>query len=203
MWTKIYKKYELNFKDWFAGYMQKEKFKEKILYEFDNNKWKWNIKQIIILTHNVYFHKEVSFINWNSNQDKNVHYWILRKNNKISNIQSFEKENPIHTSYWLLWKELKENNSSIVIQNIMRRIIEHYFKNLWWYRDDDIIWTFGNYEEKMICKTLFSWVNDGSHSIWDDLFIKNDSNDKYHNVFKEIFNKTKHIEHYNMMMWLK
>ena len=93
-------------------------------------------------SHYVYFHKEVSFINWNSNQDKNVHYWILRKNNKISNIESFEKDNPIHTSYWLLWKELKENNSSIVIQNIMRRIIEHYFKNLWWYRDDDIIWTF-------------------------------------------------------------
>lgn len=165
--------------------------------------WKWNIKQIIILTHNVYFHKEVSFMKWNSNEDKDVHYWILRKNNKISNIQSFEKDNPIHTSYWLLWKELKENNSNIVIQNIMRRIIEHYFKNLWWYKDDDIIWMFDDYEEKIICKTLFSWVNDGSHSIWDDLFIENDNNEKYHNVFEEIFNKTKHIEHYNMMIWEK
>ena len=100
-----------------------------------------NIKQMILLTHNVYFHKEVSFIDGRSNGDKDTFYWILRKMDKISSIQPFGMKNPIQTSYELLWQELKdrENNSGITIQNTMRRIIENYFKILGKYGDDKLI----------------------------------------------------------------
>lgn len=164
-----------------------------------------SIKQIIILTHNVYFHKEVSFIDGRTTENNDTNYWILRKNDNKTTIQCYEKNNPIQSSYELLWQELKnqENNkSSLTIQNIMRRIIENYFKILGKYGDDDLIKKFENPQEKEICRSLISWINDGSHSIPDDLFIEQQESitEKYFDVFKRIFQEMKQIEHYNMMM---
>ncbi|PKM79833.1 MAG: hypothetical protein CVU89_16585 [Firmicutes bacterium HGW-Firmicutes-14] len=162
------------------------------------------IKQLILLTHNVYFHKEVSFIDGRTKKSNDTYYWILRKNDNVSSIQSFESENPIQNSYELLWKELKhrDNSSGITIQNTMRRIIENYFKILGKYGDDDLIQKFSSHEEQEICRSLICWINDGSHSIPDDLFIEHygDTIDKYFEVFKNIFVHTNHIEHYKMMM---
>ena len=41
-----------------------------------------NIKQLMILTHNVYFHKEASFIDGRNSKNNNTHFWILRKKGK-------------------------------------------------------------------------------------------------------------------------
>jgi wobble nucleotide-excising tRNase len=163
-----------------------------------------NIKQLLLLTHNVYFHKEVSFIDGRTMECNRTNYWILRKNNKISSIQSFNMENPIKTSYQLLWNEIKnkDRNSIVTIQNTMRRIIENYFKMLGGYKDDYLIQKFTSKEEQEIFKSLICWINDGSHSISDDLFIESqdDTVDKYLKVFKDIFILTKHKGHYDMMM---
>lgn len=163
-----------------------------------------NIKQLILLTHNVYFHKEVSFIDGRTKEHNQTNYWILRKNNKISSAQPFLMKNPIQTSYELLWNEIKnkEHNSSVTIQNTMRRIIENYFKMLGGYKNDDLISKFTSKEEQEIFRSLISWINDGSHSISDDLFIEAQTEvvDKYLKVFKDIFILTKHEGHYNMMM---
>lgn len=163
-----------------------------------------NIKQLILLTHNVYFHKEVSFVNGRTDEYKDICYWILRKNNNISAIQKFDMKNPIQNSYELLWQELKhkELNSSITIQNTMRRIIENYFKMLGKYGDDDLIQKFANSQEQEICRSLICWINDGSHSVPDDLYIEHHDTtvDKFFEVFKAIFDNMGHSEHYNMMM---
>jgi wobble nucleotide-excising tRNase len=163
-----------------------------------------NIKQIILLTHNVYFHKEVSFINGRTQECGETNYWILRKIDNISYLQNFELENPIKNSYELLWKELKnrEHNSGVTIQNTMRRIIENYFKILGGYVDDDIIDKFDNPQEKEICRSLICWINEGSHTIPDDLFVELQDNtiENYFKVFKAIFKKRNHIAHYEMMM---
>ena len=84
----------------------------------------------------------------------------------------------------------------------MRRIIENYFKILGKYGDDDLIQKFTTQEEQEICRSLICWINDGSHSISDDLFIElqDESIDKYLKVFKDIFVLTNHEGHYNMMM---
>lgn len=84
----------------------------------------------------------------------------------------------------------------------MRRILENYFGMLGNRRDDLIIDRFDTLEEKIICRALFNWINDGSHSINDDLFIDSytDSIEKYKKVFKQIFEKTNNLAHYNMMM---
>lgn len=162
-----------------------------------------SIKQIIILTHNVYFHKEVSFVDSRTPKNGDTHFWIIRKNNNISTIQPFEMENPIQSSYELLWKELRNStqNSGITIQNTMRRIIENYFKILGQYADDDLIKSFDNHQEQEICRSLVCWINDGSHGLPDDLYVEQQDAviERYFEVFKQIFVKMKHEEHYNMM----
>ena len=166
-----------------------------------------NIRQLILLTHNVYFHKEVSFIDGRTKICNKTNFWILRKNDKVTGLQSFEMNNPIQSSYELLWQELKsdEVKSTLTIQNIMRRIIENYFKLLGKYGDDDLILKFVTKEEREICRSLISWINDGSHSINDDLYIELQDRtvEAYKKIFKEIFILTNHEGHYNMMMNLK
>ena len=113
-------------------------------------------------------------------------------------------DNPIQSSYELLWQELKSDKvtSALTIQNIMRRIIQNYFKLLGKYRDDDLILKFNTKEEQEVCRSLFSWINDGSHSINDDLYIELQDRtiETYKKVFKDIFVLTNHEEHYKMMM---
>lgn len=166
-----------------------------------------NIRQLLLLTHNIYFHKEVSFIDGRTKENEDTYYWIIRKNNNISNVQCFEKKNPIRGSYELLWDELKreENLSNITVQNTMRRIYETYFKILGKYSDDDILNKFDNSQDKGICRSLLCWINDGSHCIPDDLHIglQEDNKERYFHVFRQIFEVMGHIEHYNMMMGIK
>jgi len=162
-----------------------------------------NIKQIILLTHNVYFHKEVSYEGLNRKGEKSQ-FWILRKNNKVSTIHFYGLNNPIQSSYELLWREIKEweNNSGITIQNTLRRILENYFSILGSKRDDVLINKFSTQEEREICRSLLSWANEGSHTLPDDLFIEapDGTITKYLEVFKNIFSHTENIGHYNMMM---
>lgn len=163
-----------------------------------------SMKQLILLTHNVYFHKEASFQNGRSNGCKDTNFWILRKANNITSVSAYDQKNPIESSYELLWRELKERNanSGITIQNTMRRIIENYFKILGRFSDDDLLSKFENLQEQQICNSLMYWINDGSHCLPDDLYIQHpdDSTELYMSVFQKLFDYAGHLAHYNMMM---
>lgn len=168
-----------------------------------------DVSQIFILTHNVFFHKEASFLDGRpNNENGEVNYWIISKDKNVSTIKAYGMTNPITTSYELLWKELRESNSNtslITAQNIMRRIIENYFGMLGRGKEAFIEAKFDSPEDAMICKSLFYWINDGSHMITDDLFIDpyTDSIERYKEIFKQIFVKTGNEAHYNMMMKVK
>lgn len=160
------------------------------------------IQQVFILTHNIYFHKEVSFDPKRDGQRRSHEtFWIVKKINDVSTLESFD-HNPIKTSYELLWSEVRNNSrSNHTIQNTLRRIVENYFKILGNMDKDKIIDRFVG-REKVICASLFSWVNDGSHSMHDDLYVSSDNAtvDAYLGVFKRIFEETGHTQHYHMMM---
>ncbi|MCK4794187.1 MAG: AAA family ATPase [Desulfobacteraceae bacterium] len=162
-----------------------------------------HVKQVFVLTHNVYFHKEVSYNKKrrNGGKRKEETFWIVRKSNNGSILQPYNM-NPIKTSYELLWMEVRNRDrSNLAIQNTLRRIIENYFKILGNVSPDDICACFEG-REKLICKSLFSWVNAGSHFAHDDIYISVDeaSVDKYLAIFEKIFEKTGHPGHYKMMM---
>ena len=166
-----------------------------------------NIEQIFILTHNVFFHKEASFINNRSDERSYVNFWIIRKDEDVSKLTSHGTKNPIKTSYELLWQELRGTTSTsrVTTQNTMRRIIENYFGMLGYSKYDYISSKFDTPEEKIICESLLQWINDGSHTIPDDLYIDSysDSIEKYKEVFRKIFVFTGNESHYNMMMGIK
>lgn len=166
-----------------------------------------DVEQVFIFTHNVFFHKEASFIDGRTSKLNDVNYWIIRKDNEIAHIDTYGMENPISTSYELLWRELKDNTalSLITMQNTMRRIIENYFGMMGQKKDDHIINSFETPEEQLICKSLLYWINDGSHSIPDDIFIDpyNNALEKYKDIFRKIFVHMGHEAHYNMMMGIE
>lgn len=163
---------------------------------------KGHIKQVFVLTHNVYFHKEVTFRprRHNGNAFGDETFWIVRKHDLASKLEPY-KTNPIKTSYELLWAELRRTElSNLTIQNTLRRILENYFKILGGVDPDNICDKFEG-KEKFVCKSLFSWVNYGSHFAHDDLYIADGATvEIYLKVFKEIFDKLDHGAHYRMMM---
>ncbi|GAA8469572.1 AAA family ATPase [Helicobacter pylori] len=175
---------------------------------------KTNIKQVIILTHNTYFYKEITLENDLKHYQGKYSFWIIKKDNNVSKIEKFG-ENPIKNSYELLWQEVrwvkekqaKENNISWVsLQNVIRRIIEYYFRILGGFKyNHNLSECFEDIREQQVCNSFISWLNDGSHGISDDLLVQSQytSIETYLKVFENIFKITGHEAHYKMMMGIK
>ncbi|HCG39041.1 MAG TPA: hypothetical protein DEW09_08180 [Pseudomonas sp.] len=164
---------------------------------------KSNLKQIFVLTHNIHFHKEITFDQrrplGKSFPDEG--FWIVRKPGDFSEIESYPV-NPIKTSYQLLWHELKRQPiQALTVQNTMRRILENYFKILGGVDNQKLIDAFEGHE-KIHCKSLLSWVNDGSHYAPDELYVAigDSMATSYMRIFFKIFKVTEHMAHYKMMM---
>lgn len=167
-----------------------------------------NIKQIFFLTHNIYFFKQVTYRANNKEHNKykgKQMFYVVKKLNDNTQVALYE-DNPIKTGYELLWNEIRELNcNKATIQNTMRRIIEDYFKLLGGldiYKD--IIDKFDE-SDKIIVNSLLAFEHAGSHSsgVLDDIYfttLDDGQVAKYKNIFREIFEKSNHIAHYNMMM---
>ncbi|EOB3513869.1 AAA family ATPase [Enterococcus faecalis] len=160
------------------------------------------ILQTFILTHNVYFHKEITFLGSGKEfSSAEVLFGVIRKRDNISYFTEYDR-NPIESTYQLLWRELLEDKLSTVTSfNTMRRILEYYFKIIGDLNYEKCIEKFdGN--DKIVCKALVSCINDGSHFISDDFVITFDEEniENYKRIFKLIFKELGHESHYNMMM---
>lgn len=133
--------------------------------EFSNE----NISQVFVLTHNIYFFKEVTFEK--RNFCKNISFYIVKKQNGSTKVECYEK-NPIKDDYTLLWDEIKKykddnNTSSIFISNTMRRIIESYLNFV---RTNNDVWSvlsdFDTESDDYIAVySLLTEINDSSHCI--------------------------------------
>jgi wobble nucleotide-excising tRNase len=128
-------------------------------------------------------------------------FWIVRKSGQMSVVER-HNTNPIRTAYEMLWEEVRRSDkSNTTIQNTLRRILEHYFKILGGINPDELCKKFEG-KERVVCNSLFAWVNDGSHSDFDDMSMAVDDStvEIYLRVFKSIFEKSNHLAHYEMMM---
>lgn len=167
-----------------------------------------NLSQVFILTHNIYFFKEVAFEK--RNFCKNASFYIVRKQNGNTVIDFYE-ENPIKDDYTLLWNEIKkykddDKASSIFISNTMRRIIESYLNFV---RAQEGVWSvlsdFDTESDDYIAVySLLAEINDSSHCImpntnqyYQRLLDINPS--VLYTAFENVFNKIGK-EHYNTMM---
>jgi wobble nucleotide-excising tRNase len=131
---------------------------------------------------------------------------VLRKLSGTSQVELVDK-NPIQTAYATLWEQVKRSSedpssaSVIGLQNILRRILETYFNLMGGIDNTAIIDKFSG-DDQLICRALFSWVNAGSHSIFDDLDYSSSPTTIESNlrVFKRVFELQGQLGHYAMMM---
>lgn len=160
------------------------------------------VRQLLLLTHNVHFHKEVTFNPRRGNVSLNEEtFWVVRKVEDRSVVE-LHSDNPVSSSYEMLWAEVRRPGPHTPgIQNTLRRILETYFKILGNLDFNSISDKF-DLEDQPTCKSLFSWVNAGSHGAIDDLHFAVDASsiDRHLRVFQEVFRVSDHLPHYKMMM---
>ena len=174
----------------------------------DMTKPNTNIAQLFVLTHNMYFHKEVTYERHiPKSMKKEMHFWIIRKQNDHSNIFSYTK-NPVKSTYETLWEEIyraKENPEAAEqssLKNTMRRILDHYFTFYGNTNLSQLPLKLKN-EDPSLVRSLLSWINAGSHGHFEDFSYvppMSDGIQRYLNIFAKIFEETGQIAHYNMMM---
>lgn len=185
------------------------------------------IKQLFILTHNVYFHREITYKQ--AGYYNCASFYMIRKNDNISSVKlctrpskerpsEEENYNPVQNSYAALWDELRDIQSTIPALNVMRRILEYYFLQLCGYEGSDIRELVLEKEEnrKMFIKqvegqkpdmtdyqlasSLLAYINN-PNGISDGLNYVEDCDDveAYKRVFKMIFEALHQSQHYEMM----
>ena len=184
------------------------------------------IKQIFILTHNAYFHREVT--QEYADKWEFVSFYLIRKINNHSSIKPCECQNPdcpseqmnvnpVKNSYATLWDEFKELQSTLPLMNVIRRILDYYFIQLCGYsgsdlhqrilvdhKDDFIHDENGNedYSKYDLALAMLSYIATSTSEINDGMNFIDDVIDPElcKTTFKMIFEYMNQIQHYNMMM---
>ena len=186
-----------------------------------------NTYEIFILTHNVYFYREITY--------QQVPYYdctsfyIIRKSGNQSKVHLCEREkkdartelenyNPVQNSYAALWDELRDADSVIPALNVMRRILEYYFLQLCGYEGSSLREELLEKEENkkkfivevpggepdmtkyQLASTMLAYINN-PNGISDGLnFVEDyDDVDVYKDVFKLIFYTMGQDQHFDMM----
>jgi len=171
-----------------------------------------NIEQVFILTHNIFFYKEVALY-FGKRICNSTSYFNVKKLNNTSFIERIAKyENVAFNDYQLLWQEIKKDESqkiSISLMNNMRRIVESYGNfmglingvDLWSLREDIP----EESSENLIITALISEMQDGSHSVStnDEIYftrISDESKEVALKTFELLFEKIGGKSHYDKMM---
>lgn len=164
------------------------------------------VEQLVLLTHNVHFHKEVTYVR-NGEPTTGRSFFVVKKRaGQNSELVSCGERNPVRTVYKSLWDEvakarLSPDEASIGIQNVMRRILENYFRILGSINDEAVVAYFEG-EQQLVCRSLLGWVNEGSHSIIEELdFSPTEASTRvFLDVFELIFVHSGNQGHYDMMI---
>ena len=183
------------------------------------------IKQIFILTHNAYFHREVTY-NMVDYYDCVTFYMVRKTDNHSSITPCIEKAkelseddrniNPVQNAYTALWTEYQELTSSIPLLNVIRRILQYYFLELCGYQGSnirDII--LKKYKLEFITKRADGTIDDTDYHLASSMlsYIDNECSfidgfnlvqesvdpEQYRKVMKKIFEKLDQSQHYRMM----
>ena len=185
------------------------------------------IKQIFVLTHNVYFHREITY-NLTSRYHC-VSFFVVNKASNNSTVRlcvrqcltkptEQENFNPVQNSYAALWGEYREVDTANPLMNVIRRILEYYFMQLCGYdcvnirkrvleeHRDKFVVPIENgqpdYTKYHLATAMLSYISASSVGFSDGLNYVDDCTDVelYKTVFKLIFEALEQEQHYKMMM---
>ena len=185
------------------------------------------IKQIFILTHNAYFHREITYNRVRDYQF--VNFYLITKVDNKSGIRICVKKNPdvlteeinynpVQNSYAALWEEYRDVTTPIPLMNVIRRILEYYFLQLCGYdgatlrqrilkdnkdkfikRDES---GKEDYTQYQMASAMLSYINANSVGINDGINFVDDCVDieQTKETFKMVFALMNQEQHYEMMM---
>lgn len=187
------------------------------------------IKQIFILTHNTYFHREIAYAY--ANRYDFVSFYLIRKTDNKSSVRLCDKVNPdcpterinvnpVKNSYAALWEEYKEVSSGIPLMNIIRRILEYYFLQLCGYEGNELRrrileerkYEFthdglGNedYSKYDMATAMLSYIAVNTTGVNDGMHYVDDclDIDQCRDTFEMIFRHMDQGQHFDMMMGIK
>ena len=185
------------------------------------------IKQMFVLTHNAYFHREITY-NLVKNFEQ-VNFYLINKTDNKSSIRLCTEQNPempsekqnynpVQNSYSALWEEYREVKRFVPLMNVIHRILDYYFLQLCGYDGANI--------RKLILtkhKDKFAPVDENNHqdttkyTLADQMLSYfSTSNDRFHDglfyttestpvsvcrdTFRLIFETLDQSQHYDMMM---
>ncbi|MCR9037416.1 AAA family ATPase [Tractidigestivibacter montrealensis] len=160
------------------------------------------IDQLIVLTHNITFHKEITYSRAGDGESQTSYYFI-RKRVGHSTIARCAK-NPISSTYKLLWQELYSADCRpLTAQNVARRIVETFFKLMGGIDIDQLVSGMSS-PDREVARSFLSWANAGSHSAFDDeTFINTGATtESYRHVLESLFESTGYADHCHHMIQL-
>ena len=186
---------------------------------------KHNIKQIFILTHNPYFHKDVSSKYETSIEElvKKSLFSVVKKNDdNISLVFPCEREasdrdseiemenvSPVQSSYSAMWSDYRDAKLPTTLLAAIHRIVEYHFIQHCSYTIDYLrTKIFASMEEDdanlRLAMDMIKYIYDHAneyHDISDGIFYSpdNDSIPKIKAVFKKIFIEMGQVQHYQKM----
>lgn len=162
--------------------------------------------QVVVLTHNVYFHKELTYKVENLCAGSQPHYFTIAKRKTGGNEIVLHENNPVSTAYAGLWRIVKDSKEGVDVpgvQNAMRRIVESYFEFIGKPLLNHLPPKFEEVD-RLICRSLISWTHDGSHatSLLDAMDYSHSAApvDQWLSVFEQLFILTDHGDHFEAMM---
>lgn len=185
------------------------------------------IKQIFILTHNAYFHREITY--GYISKYEYVSYYLIRKLDSKSTIKLCDdvnpniptermNVNPVKNSYAALWDEYKEIQSAVPLMNVIRRILEYYFLQLCGYEGTSlrqVVLVRGKAEGKFkdmdgnddeekfqLASSMLAYINASSIGMNEGIDYVEECLDatECRNIFEMIFESMNQKQHYDMMM---
>lgn len=185
------------------------------------------IKQIFILTHNAYFHREVTYSY--VLKYEYVSFYLIRKLDSKSSIKLSDdvnpkiptermNVNPVKNSYAALWDEYKEVKSAVPLMNVIRRILEYYFLQLCGYEGATLRQAIlvkgkaeGRFKDKngdddeekfQLASAMLAYINASSIGMNDGMdYVEECLNAaECRSIFEMIFTAMNQKQHYDMMM---
>ena len=159
-------------------------------------------KQILILTHHLYFLHELKY-GCRVKGEQIMHYRVTKyRHTRIAELKMQDIKNN-YQCYWQVIKDVKEGKlSSVMLPNAMRNILEHYFSFI---RKRDaftkVMKDMAANSNDHTLKAFDRYVNKTSHSDAINLTDMQEIDPvKFIQYFKSVFDKTGFIEHYLEMM---
>lgn len=160
---------------------------------------KW--EQIFILTHSLYFFRELVGQKKFSSKDlkKTTNLYRILKSQNGSKIISMEA-NEIQNDYQMYWSIVNnKDNQPALIANCMRNIIEYFFGFI---ENNELSNVFQKkeFKDKVQYQAFYRYINRESHSDNVNIYdMKEFDYDSFREAFRKVFTLAGYEEHYNKM----